>query len=60
MCVLDVSHVDAEDPCKLAKQALVQMGYSSAIATRAVTAASAHVGASDLQSLIKEALQRCN
>ena len=50
----------AEDPCKLAKQALVQMGYSAAIATRAVRAASAHVGGADLQSLIKAALQRCN
>lgn len=44
----------------LAKQALVQSGYSAGLAERAVDAACAHVGtAADLASLIFEAFRRC-
>jgi Holliday junction resolvasome RuvABC DNA-binding subunit len=43
-----------------AAKALVQLGYTQAIATTAVHAASAHVGATDdVGTLIKEALRRC-
>jgi hypothetical protein len=43
---------------KLATQALVQLGYPRPVATKAVTAASAHVGTDNLEALIKEALRR--
>jgi len=43
-----------------AKQALVQLGYPSAVAAAAVQAACAHVGTNiALPLLIKEALRRC-
>jgi Holliday junction resolvasome RuvABC DNA-binding subunit len=43
-----------------ARKAITQLGYSPAIASAAVAAASAHVGASvELATLIKEALRRC-
>jgi Holliday junction resolvasome RuvABC DNA-binding subunit len=50
--------VDETEMTKMATQALVQLGYPRSVATKAVTAASAHVGTNDLQSLIKEALRR--
>ena len=47
-----------DEAMKLATQALIQLGYPSAVATSAVNAARAHVGTGDLTTLIKEALQR--
>jgi len=50
----------AEDVFLCARQALVQLGYTSPIATAAVEAARVHVGAgAELQAVIKVALQRC-
>lgn len=44
----------------MAKQALVQSGYSAGVAERAVEAACAHVGTeTDLATLIAEAFRRC-
>jgi Holliday junction resolvasome RuvABC DNA-binding subunit len=49
-----------DDVFALAKQALIQLGYPAAIATRAVDAARVHVdAATDAQAVIKEALRRC-
>jgi len=49
-----------EDVFLTAGQALVQLGYSSLIATAAVQAARVHVGeGAELQTVIKEALRRC-
>ena len=49
-----------EDPVALARQALVQLGFSSATATQAVERATAHVGTPiELAGLIKEALRWC-
>ena len=42
----------------MATQALAQLGYPRPIALAAVNAARVHVGAADLATLIKEALQR--
>ena len=51
---------DTDDPVVLARQALVQAGFSSATATQAVERATAHVGAPiELTGLIKEALRWC-
>jgi Holliday junction resolvasome RuvABC DNA-binding subunit len=51
---------DEEDPVALARQALVQAGFSSATATQAVERATAHVGtAVELGELIKQALRWC-
>ena len=44
----------------MAKQALVQSGYSAGVAERSVDAARAHVGTdADLATLIYEAFRRC-
>jgi hypothetical protein len=44
----------------MAKQALMQSGYSAGIAERAVDAACAHVGTgADLAAIIFEAFRRC-
>jgi hypothetical protein len=44
----------------MAKQALVQSGYSAGVAERAVDAARAHVGTdADVATLIFEAFRRC-
>ena len=49
-----------EDPVALARQALVELGFSSATATQAVERATAHVGtAVELGELIKQALRWC-
>jgi Holliday junction resolvasome RuvABC DNA-binding subunit len=50
--------VGEDEVTKMARQALVQLGYPRPIAVNAVRAASAHVGGGDLATLIKEALQR--
>ncbi len=51
---------DEEDPVDLARQALVQAGFSSATASQAVERAAAHVGTGvELGELIKEALRWC-
>ena len=52
------SEAVSEDATKMATQALVQLGYPRPVATNAVNAARVHVGAGDLATLIKEALQR--
>lgn len=44
----------------MATQALAQLGYPRPIALAAVNAARVHVGAANLATLIKEALQRTN
>lgn len=49
-----------DEAMKFATQALVQLGYPSAVASSAVNAARAHVGTGDLATLIKQALQRTN
>jgi Holliday junction resolvasome RuvABC DNA-binding subunit len=58
---LDPSCSNAETDLRAdATQALTQLGYSRPIASAAVEAASAHVGASrELATLIREALRRC-
>jgi hypothetical protein len=49
-----------EDTVALARQALVQAGFSSATATQAVERATAHVGTSvEISDFIKEALRWC-
>jgi Holliday junction resolvasome RuvABC DNA-binding subunit len=49
-----------ESVCTLAARALVQSGFSSAIAEQAVARASAHVGTeTDLATFLKEALRHC-
>jgi hypothetical protein len=50
----------SEDMHRDAANAIAGLGYTRAIATAAVAAASAHVGAdTELATLIKEALRRC-
>ncbi len=52
--------MDEEDPVALARQVLVQAGFSAATATQAVERATAHVGTSiERGDLIKEALRWC-
>jgi Holliday junction resolvasome RuvABC DNA-binding subunit/5-methylcytosine-specific restriction endonuclease McrA len=50
--------VGKDELTKMATLALVQLGYPRPVAVHAVSAASAHVGAEDLETLIEEALQR--
>jgi len=51
---------DPTQNASLAKQALVQLGFSSAVADTAVRAACAHVGTDvSLEDFIKEALRNC-
>jgi Holliday junction resolvasome RuvABC DNA-binding subunit len=66
--VLDQRRPDLDPSCSNAEtdlrgdatQALMQLGYSRPIASAAVEAASAHVGATtELATLIREALRRC-
>jgi Holliday junction resolvasome RuvABC DNA-binding subunit len=66
--VLDQRRPDFDPACSNSKtnsrddatQALTQLGYSRPIASAAVEAASAHVGAcAELATLIREALRRC-
>jgi len=52
--------VGDNEMAKIATQALVQLGYPRPVATHAVNAARVHVGAGDLETLIKEALRRTN
>jgi Holliday junction resolvasome RuvABC DNA-binding subunit len=50
----------ADDVFELAKQALVQLGYSAGIAAAAVEAACVKVGSdAALETVIREALQCC-
>ena len=52
--------LDDADVFTLAKRAIVQLGYSAAIATPAVEATRAHVDAdAGLPTVIREALRRC-
>jgi Holliday junction resolvasome RuvABC DNA-binding subunit len=57
---LESEHANEQDNAALAKQALVQLGFSLAAAEAALTAARAHVEPNaPLELLIKEALRHC-
>ena len=52
-------HPDDESPASLATRALVQAGFSAALATQAVAQACAVADTDDLATLIRQALRHC-